>query len=141
MERVNPLLLSFISLLLLALLACGGGDKPTPTPPAALLTGKALDPEMVSVGQRMFLERGCGGCHTIDGLKGASGRVGPQLNGVATRGGDRLPGLNSEQYIRQSLEAPDAFVVPGYLPRMPDILGDMTPQQYEALVSYLLTLE
>ena len=141
MKRVNLLLPSFILLLLLAPLACGGEDKPTPTPPAAILTGKTLDPEMVSMGQRMFLEKGCGGCHTIDGLTGASGRVGPKLNGVATLGGDRLPDLNSEQYIRQSLEAPDAFVVPGYLPRMPDVLGGMTPQEYEALASYLLTLE
>ena len=93
------------------------------------------------MGQRMFLGKGCGGCHTIDGLKGASGRVGPKINGIATWGGDRIPDLNSEQYIRQSLEAPDAFVVPGYLPRMPEILGNMTSQEYEALVSYLLTLE
>jgi cytochrome c2 len=38
-----------------------------------------------AAGRRLALERGCGGCHTIPGVAGAQGRVGPPLAGFAGR--------------------------------------------------------
>ncbi|MGZ8470469.1 MAG: c-type cytochrome [Gemmatirosa sp.] len=37
-------------------------------------------------GQRVIATYGCGGCHDIPGVPGASGRVGPALGGLAHRG-------------------------------------------------------
>ena len=36
-------------------------------------------------GARAIQSRGCGGCHEIGGVPGASGRVGPPLKGVTSR--------------------------------------------------------
>ena len=135
------MLWSVVTLLLLAPLACSGGSKSTPIAPVAFLSLKPLSPEMVSMGQQMFLEKGCGGCHTVDGLKGASGRMGPRLDGVATLGRDRVSGLNVEQYLRQSIEDPDSFVVPGYLARMPNNMVDFNSKEYESIIAYLLSLK
>lgn len=36
-------------------------------------------------GQVLFVQKGCGGCHTITGVSQASGLVGPPLDGVGQR--------------------------------------------------------
>jgi cytochrome c oxidase subunit 2 len=36
-------------------------------------------------GQQLFLEQGCGACHTIRGLPGAEGKIGPDLTHVGSR--------------------------------------------------------
>jgi mono/diheme cytochrome c family protein len=45
---------------------------------------QALEPQ-AQAGVRVILQRGCGGCHTIPGIVGANGVVGPNLQGVASR--------------------------------------------------------
>lgn len=36
-------------------------------------------------GRRLFVKYGCGGCHEIDGVRGATGLVGPSLNTFGDR--------------------------------------------------------
>lgn len=36
-------------------------------------------------GRKLFVKYGCGGCHVIKGVRGASGRVGPPLSHVGER--------------------------------------------------------
>jgi Cytochrome c2 len=36
-------------------------------------------------GEAMFIQYGCGSCHTISGVRAASGMVGPPLDGIASR--------------------------------------------------------
>ncbi len=36
-------------------------------------------------GRQLIAQKGCGGCHTIPGVQGANGNVGPNLGGVAGR--------------------------------------------------------
>jgi cytochrome c2 len=36
-------------------------------------------------GEAMFIQYGCGSCHTINGVRTASGMVGPPLDGIASR--------------------------------------------------------
>ncbi len=39
----------------------------------------------VDAGRAALEHYGCGGCHVIDGIDGARGRVGPPLSGIAQR--------------------------------------------------------
>ena len=52
---------------------------------------------------------GCGGCHTIPGIPGADGQVGPQLSGLLHRVyiGDGIP--NSADHLVQWIRAPHQF--------------------------------
>jgi cytochrome c oxidase subunit 4 len=92
-------------------------------------------------GAQVFLAKGCGACHTIEGLSGAAGTVGPKLNGLATRAGARKAPLSAEQYVRESIEKPGAFTVEGFAPLMPELRATMTPAEFKSLVGYLLTLK
>jgi cytochrome c len=58
----------------------GGGAQPTTRlKPAPNVAG---DPEN---GRRLFVARGCGGCHTLETSDGATGLVGPRLTNVVLR--------------------------------------------------------
>jgi cytochrome c2 len=59
--------------LALALAGCGG------EPPAAPVAGSKDN------GRLLLRQFGCGTCHEIRGVADAKGRVGPPLDGVATR--------------------------------------------------------
>jgi mono/diheme cytochrome c family protein len=89
-------------------------------------------------GRQLFLSQGCGACHAIQGVQGAVGTIGPPLNGIATRAGERKPGMSAEQYIRESITEPDAFTVEGFqrglMPKLP-----LNDQQVNDLVAFLVT--
>ena len=59
--------------------ACNGGRGDT-NATAKTLTGG--DPER---GKAAIAKYGCGGCHTIPGIDGATATVGPPLNNIASR--------------------------------------------------------
>jgi hypothetical protein len=69
--------------------------------------------------------------------------VGPSLAGIATRAGTRIPGMDAEGYIRDSIVNPGAYTVEGFVEgMMPEAVFDsLTPEEFEAVVSYLLTLK
>lgn len=91
---------------------------PTPSPE------EETDP--VARGQRVYLDTGCGGCHTIDGL--SAGTVGPNQTTIGTLAATRIPGMSAEDYILESISDPSAFVVEGF----PD---DVMPKNYSELLS------
>lgn len=75
-----------------------GHTLPDQLTPAA---GVAGDP---NAGRALFIQKGCGGCHTIAGLPGAAGVAGPRLDNTVVRGtiaGDRIPATaqNLAQWI------------------------------------------
>jgi len=114
---------------------------PTPTPPGPGPT-ETVEPTPGGLdGSQVFLSKGCSGCHTIDGLAGATGVVGPKLNDIGNIAEGRVPGLSAEEYIRESIEVPGAFVVSGFPPVMPSLRGAMSDEEFDALVAYLLTLK
>ena len=66
--------------------------------------------------------------------------IGPELTNVATNAGSRISGMSGEDYIRQSIEDPPAFLVEGFGPIMPPTIRDaMTDEEFEDLVAFLLT--
>jgi mono/diheme cytochrome c family protein len=91
---------------------------PTPSP------DEANDP--VARGQRVFLDRGCGGCHTIEGI--SAGTVGPNQTNIGSVAETRIPGMSAEDYILESIHDPSAFVVEGF----PD---DVMPKNYNELLA------
>jgi cytochrome c len=113
-------------LTLLALLSLGGCGREE-APPA--LGG---DPAQ---GKLLLRQFGCGTCHEIPGVADARGRVGPPLEGVATRIylGGVLP--NTPENMAAFIRKPQ-----GFAPRtaMPD-LGVTEPHARD-MVAYLWTL-
>ena len=81
----------------------------------------------------------CGICHTVADT-GAAGVIGPELTTIGSIAGTRT-NLSAEEYIRQSIEDPGAFLSPGYTPLMPAGLRDTLGSNYEAVVTYLLSLQ
>jgi len=68
----------------------------------------------------MFTRAGCPVCHSIPGIPGANGQVGPALV-LGTTGPQRLAdpsyhgtALTVHEYIVESVVEPGVFVVPGY---------------------------
>src|SRR5437899_3366701 len=61
--------------------ASPAAPAPAPAPQPAAPAGGA-DP---AAGAALIQQKGCGGCHTIPGIAGANGNIGPNLAGVASR--------------------------------------------------------
>jgi hypothetical protein len=97
--------------------------------------------DMVKVGREIMDGKGlCMTCHTI----GRSGALRfPDLDGIAARAATRVPGLNTIEYLAQSMYAPESFIVPGFNPGMPVInrppIG-LTDQEILCVIAYLETL-
>lgn len=109
-------------------------------PTAAPVLPVADEGDPVGLGRVIFLTSACADCHTISGL--SDGTVGPPLDGLADRAGDRVPGLSAEEYIRQSLLEPSAYVVEGYDDLMPaNIAEEFSEEEFENLMAFLLSLE
>lgn len=89
-------------------------------------------------GARLFKTRGCAQCHSLDGTVG----TGPPLNGVFGTA-QRLEGGKTatadENYIRESIQEPQAKVVKGYQPVMPTFKGRLTDREITALIEFLKT--
>ena len=88
-------------------------------------------------GEQIFTAAGCAGCHTF-GPAGSNGTIGPSLDELKTQAGNIEPGKSAEQYVRESLEDPGAFIVQGYPNAMPSFKGRLTDEQIQALIDYLL---
>lgn len=90
----------------------------------------------------------CNACHTIPGIEGAVGIVGPNLSNIGAEAGTRIPGYTAEQYLHESLVDPNAFVAPkcpfgSCTPgSMPNTLAQtLTPEEIQLMIDYLLTLK
>jgi mono/diheme cytochrome c family protein len=88
-------------------------------------------------GEQIFTAAGCAGCHTF-APAGSNGTIGPSLNELKTQAGNIEPGKSAEEYVRESIEDPSAFIVQGFPNAMPAFKGRLTGEQVQALVDYLL---
>lgn len=110
------------------------GDRPEPPSTAG---SKRPD------GARLFREKGCGACHSIDGTP----KIGPTLKGVyghrliVTTQGKEREIVADDVYLRRSLLDPQADVVKGFPPIMPSQKGQLSDADIDALVEYLETLK
>ena len=88
-------------------------------------------------GDQIFNAGGCAGCHTFSPA-GSNGTIGPNLNELKTQAGKLVPGKSAEEYVRESIEDPSAYIVKGFPNAMPPFKGRLTEQQINALIDYLL---
>ncbi|MBV9582238.1 MAG: cytochrome c [Chloroflexi bacterium] len=123
-------LLAALGLLLIA--ACTPQPNTPPGPdPATLSPGAAA-------GKALIYQRNCGGCHTIPGIPGAEGIVGPNLAGVASRttlAGGVVPNNNPDD-LKNWIQHPDSLK-PGT--GMPNL--GLSDQQATQIVAYLELLK
>jgi len=129
MRRLLP-----IGLLVFVLAGCGKAEVVQPLPETVVGT-VAQAPTGAAAGKAVFISSGCGGCHTFKPA-GTTGKVGPDLDNLpadAKKAGKPLPA-----YVRESIENPAAYVVPGF-PNgvMPVYKGQLTDQQIDDLVKFL----
>ena len=128
----------------------GGGPVDTPTPtatssdvPTATPTESNGGGSQLERGKRVFLQAAplaCATCHSIDGLPGAVGQIGPNLSQIGAKGG---------AYLRESIVDPNAVIAeecPGGAPCQPDVMiqtygTDLSVDGIDALVAYLSTLQ
>ena len=108
-------------------------------PPVETVIKKDATPQdLVAIGQGIANGKGlCFTCHTV----GKSGALRfPDLGGIATRSGTRVPGMNALTYMARSIYHPNEFIVPGFNPGMPAIdkppIG-LTDQEILAVLAFL----
>lgn len=85
-----------------------------------------------TTGKTLFVNYGCGGCHSLDGTK----LTGPPLNGIASRHRDGL-----DAYLKASILDPADVIAEGYEPSMPSFAGVIPEQNVAHIVAYLKSLK
>lgn len=130
-------------LLGLVLVACGGGDS----------DDAASDAGSTSVGdaargEELFNQVTIGpnsapGCVTCHSLEPDQVLVGPSQAGVATRAETRVEGMSAEDYIRQSIVEPNAYVVEGFTEGVmyQNYAEELSARDINDIVAFMLTLK
>ncbi len=133
-RRFGPL--GAVAIASFALAACGGGNgEGTPGgTTAGTATDEAGNP---AAGKRIYTEQGCGTCHAFKAA-GSTGAVGPDLDVVLDRDAERS-GKPLDEFVRESIVEPDAFIAPGFKRRvMPQTFGaELSEQELADLVAFL----
>ncbi|HZY43809.1 MAG TPA: c-type cytochrome, partial [Anaerolineae bacterium] len=121
-----------------------GADLTVPLPTGDAARGADL------FAQKVKFESGsaapCKACHS---LQPNTVIVGPSLSDIGMMGATMVPGKAAADYIRESVQNPSAFIVPGNekfvnngKSLMPEGLGNnMSAQDLADLIAYLLTLK
>lgn len=136
-ERYAPRVRRPEMLLLFALLgsavlaACGDGGMSRQEP-----AREVIPPGDVERGKRLIGAYGCGACHTVPGVREASGKVAPPLNFFSRRGYIAGKVANVPGALIGWIMSPDS-VEPGTA--MPDL--DVSEEDARDIATYLYTLE
>ncbi len=109
-------------------------------PPVTVVTGDPIH------GESVFREGSgsapaCISCHQITS-GGIAFSIGPSLADIAHVASARVEGMSASAYIYQSIVDPGAHLAPGFRNIMyPNFGQDLSPQDIEDLVAFLLTLD
>lgn len=87
-------------------------------------------------GMKIF-QANCSACHLTEGEQVL---VGPSMEGLASRAGTTVSGMDAEDYLRESILEPAAHVNEGFTNVMPNIYSTvLSEDELDALMAYLLT--
>lgn len=112
------------------LAAPAGCATVSPAPPAEVPSGSP------GRGAQLINQYGCGSCHTVPGVKGADGLVGPPLTRFGRRSYIAGELVNSGPNLQRWIQHPQA-IEPGTA--MPDL--GVTPEDARDIAAYLFTLD
>jgi cytochrome c oxidase subunit 2 len=114
----------------------------SPASEVVAATGAAPAETMADKGRKHFEAKACITCHSVDG----SQKVGPSFKGLWGRkevvivDGKELEVTVDENYVRESIENPNAKLVKGFGPVMPTYKGLISEAELNELMAYLKTL-
>ena len=112
-----------------------------PTAYQAWLAGGSGSESAAAQGQKLFQDRGCASCHTVE-QNGAPGR-GPNLFGVFGKPQPLQNGQTvvvDEAYVRESILNPQAKLAAGYTVMMPTYQGQLNEEQVLQLIAFIRSL-
>ena len=95
-----------------------------------------LPPEVLA-GKEIYTNKGCVGCHSLDGTPG----VGPSFKGLWGHKAEMTDGSIievDEAYVAESISNPNAKLVKGFAPVMPPL--GLTDEEIKNFIAYLKTL-
>jgi len=104
---------------------------------------EAAGGDPLEAGRKIFTDTGCNACHTLADA-GSTATVGPELDDLAAQAARyaKREGQTPAEYVKASIEDPDAFVVSGFQKGlMPgDYSNQLSAAEIDTLVEYLLTV-
>ena len=135
--------------------------RPTATSPPAPTSEPVKTPpsngsgDLVGKGRELYLAvppnvapqaLWCYQCHFIEGIPEAAGLIGPDHTHIGSDATNRVPGMSSEGYLRESIVDPELRIAEGVDRATPGlmtkaIVEKLTDDQVDALVAFLLTLK
>ena len=103
---------------------------------AAFAAWVGAAPKQTGGGKAVFVNNGCSSCHTFKPA-GASATIGPDLDKLPAEA--RKAGQPLEQFVRESIVHPNAYIEPHYPPNlMPQTFESLPKSQLDALVRFLM---
>jgi cytochrome c551/c552 len=138
-DLMQRLVLLLMLVLAVTLVACGGGESASEDV-AEIPEGNAAAGETLFAQTLVGTQAGCITCHSLEpGIT----MVGPSLANIGADAGSRVSGQSAEDYLWQSIENPNDYLVEGFSAGlMPAALADeLSAQEKSDLVAYLLTLK
>lgn len=106
---------------------------PRPNPPPATLTPAPGLAGNAENGRALIIVKGCAGCHTVPGVEGATGVIGPRLNNVALRAtlaGESIP--NSPETMVSWIMDPPSLKPGTQMPKL-----GLTEEEAKDITAYL----
>jgi mono/diheme cytochrome c family protein len=107
--------------------------------PEALALGSGVTPEaLVAAGEKIY--NGSGGCTACHGLGTRAPNLVTDYKGqgaIGARCGTRKPGMACKAYLYESLTQPQAYIVQGFDPIMPDMRKQLSDDQIWAAIAFL----
>lgn len=106
--------------------------------PAEEASESALDPDMVAMGEQLFAQKACIGCHNQN-----AGAACPNLHGTYGEEREMSNGdlvVADESYLAESILYPQKKLVKGYPPIMPSFQGQLSTDEVNAIVAYIKSI-